>query len=127
MRVLANPSKRQKIEKAITFSKEDAQGINFLHNNMVVIALNIVNYDVCYILVDNRSSVDILYYDLFSKIDISLESFERLDLLIIKFLEEAVPVERVITIFTGQAPRQSMTQVDSLIIKILLVYNAILG
>lgn len=60
--VLADLFKRQKIEEAITFSKKDAHGIHFPHNDVVVVNLNTMNYDVCYILVDNGSSVKILHF-----------------------------------------------------------------
>ena len=65
--VLAGPPKRQKIEESITFTEEDAQGVQFSHNDVVVVSLNIANYDVRRILVDNGSSADILFYDAFSR------------------------------------------------------------
>ena len=37
---------------------------------MVVVSLNITDYDVYCILVDSGSSIDILFYDAFSKISI---------------------------------------------------------
>ena len=68
--VLAVSPKRQKIEKIeepITFTEEDTQGVQFPHNDAVVVSLNIANYDVRRILVDNESSADILFYDAFSR------------------------------------------------------------
>ena len=58
--VLDGPPKRQRIEEFITFTKEDARGVQFPHNDAVVVSLNIANYDVRRILVDNGSSADIL-------------------------------------------------------------------
>lgn len=60
---------------------------------MVVISLNIINYDVCYICFDNGSSIDILYYDVFSKMNIFLEWLGRLDSSIKRFSREPIPVE----------------------------------
>ena len=38
---------------------------------MVVVSLNIIDYDVRCVLIDNGSSVDVLFYDAFSKMSIS--------------------------------------------------------
>lgn len=126
--VLVDPSKRQKTKKAITFSKEDAQGIHFPHNDAVLVTLNTMNYDVCHVLLDNGSLVDTLYYDAFFKMVISSERLERLDSPIMEFSGKVISTEGVITLLvtTGQTPQQSMIHVDFLIVKILLVYNAIL-
>ena len=63
-------SKRPKTEESHAFTEEDAQGIQFPHNNAMVIIINIANYDVRCILIDNESSTDILFYDAFSQMDI---------------------------------------------------------
>ena len=59
--------KRQKTEEPITFTEEDTQGVQFPHNDAVVVSLNIANYAVRRILVDNESSADILFYDAFQE------------------------------------------------------------
>ena len=51
----AAPLKRQKVEEPIAFTEEDAQGVQFPHNDAVVVSLNIANYDVRRILIDNGS------------------------------------------------------------------------
>ena len=38
-----------------------------MHNDAIIVSLNIANFDVCHILVDNESSVDVLFYNTFSK------------------------------------------------------------
>ena len=86
--------KRQKLEEAITFFEEDAEGVQFLHNDMVVVSLNIINYDVCYILIDNESSINILFYDVFSKMGISSDRLGRLDSLI-GFTKDTMLAKRV--------------------------------
>lgn len=57
--------------KVITFMWTDVEGVQYLHDDPVVISLNIFNYDVNCVLVDNESSVDILFFDAFLKMDIS--------------------------------------------------------
>lgn len=47
----------------IVFSKEDDNGVQFLHDDVMVITLNIRNYDIHYILINNRSLANVLYFD----------------------------------------------------------------
>ena len=61
------------MEEAITFSREDAQGVQSPHNDTVVVTFNIANYDVCCILVNDRSSINVLFYNEFSKMDFILD------------------------------------------------------
>lgn len=41
----------------ITFLEKDNEGVQFLHNDMIDIILNIENYNVRYIHVDNGNSI----------------------------------------------------------------------
>ena len=54
--VLAGPPKRQRIEESITFTEEDARRVQFPHNDAVVLSLNIANYIMRRILVEDRKS-----------------------------------------------------------------------
>lgn len=45
------------------FIKKDNDGVQFLQNDVVLVMLNIENYDVCRILINNGSSAYVLYYD----------------------------------------------------------------
>lgn len=46
---------------------EDDQGIQFPYNNAVVVSLNIRNYDIRRILIDNENSTNVLYFDVLLK------------------------------------------------------------
>ena len=76
----------------------------------MVVSLNIANYNVCCILVDNESSINILFYDIFSKVGIFLDQMGWLDSLLVGSIENAIPIEGVITlpVTVEQAPRQSI-------------------
>ena len=54
------PAKKQRTSEPVTFTEADAQGIRFPHNDAVVISLNVADYDVRRVLVDNGSSADIV-------------------------------------------------------------------
>ncbi|XP_023893515.1 uncharacterized protein LOC112005492 [Quercus suber] len=60
-----SPGARTTDEQAITFTDEDAKGIHHPHDNAIVITLVIADYTTRRVLIDNGSSVDILYYPTF--------------------------------------------------------------
>ena len=54
-------------KQAITFMDEEAKRIHHPHNDAIVITLLIADYITRRVLVDNGSSVDILYYPAFQQ------------------------------------------------------------
>lgn len=54
----------------ITFLDFNLEGIQDPHDDTIVISVTISNYDIGLILVDNRSSIDVLFYDAFHKINL---------------------------------------------------------
>ena len=54
-------------EQAITFTDEDAERVHHPHDDVIVITLLIADYTTRRVLVDNGSSVDILYYPAFQQ------------------------------------------------------------
>lgn len=64
----------------------------------MVVTLNVKNYDVYRILINNRSLVDILYYYTLLKMGISFEQLIRVNSPLIGFIGDAIQVERMITL-----------------------------
>ena len=62
--------KKQRIEDIILFTKNDVKGIQISQNDVVVVSMMIVKYDVKRVLIDNESSTDVLFYDVFSKMNL---------------------------------------------------------
>ena len=60
-----SPRARSTDEQAITFTDEDAERIHHPHDDAIVITLLIADYTTRRVLVDNRSSADILYFSAF--------------------------------------------------------------
>lgn len=77
---------------------------------MVVISLNIESCDIHHILIDNRSSIDILYYNAFIKMNISSDRLGRVDSPLVSFIGDAIQVEGVVTlpVRMGQYPHLSI-------------------
>jgi len=52
-------------EPAITFTDKDARRLQHPYDDAIVITLTIANYTTRRVLIDNKSSTDILYYPAF--------------------------------------------------------------
>ncbi|XP_024019232.1 uncharacterized protein LOC112090951 [Morus notabilis] len=61
----------------VAFNEDDASGVHFPHNDALVMEAMIGNHIVCRILVDNGSSVDLLYSDCLEKMGIQKEQLEK--------------------------------------------------
>ena len=57
----------------IKFSKKDAQHLHHPHNDALVISIRVGDYNTHQVLVDNESTVDILYYPSFQQMRINRE------------------------------------------------------
>ncbi|XP_057459235.1 uncharacterized protein LOC130749892 [Actinidia eriantha] len=55
-------------KECITFSQEDLERVQHPHSDPLVVQLRISRYDVKRILVDTRSLVEVMYYDLFKQL-----------------------------------------------------------
>ena len=57
----------------IGFTKEDVKRLHHPHNDALVVSIQVRDYNTHRVLVDNGSSVDILYYPTFQQIRIDRE------------------------------------------------------
>ena len=68
------PGARSTDEQPITFTDEEAERIHHPHDNAIVITL-LIDDDTRRVLLDNRSSADILYYPAFQQMRIGRDQF----------------------------------------------------
>lgn len=89
----------------------------------------ITNSDIRRILIDSWSSSDILFYDAFFQIRLSMNRLRRVNDPLVGFSGNFVIVEGDITplITLGQSPQQATSFLKYLIIRVPLAYNVILG
>ena len=80
-------------------------------------------------MVDNESSADILYYDTFIRMSLSVAQLRPISAPLVGFIGTSVPVEGAITlpITVGTEPYQKNLRQTFLVIKVPSAYNAILG
>ncbi|XP_038701797.1 uncharacterized protein LOC119998516 [Tripterygium wilfordii] len=128
MRMDLNPSlgtKRPMEATAITFTKEDATGVIFPHNDALVISLQIGAATVKRMIVDQGSSTEIMYYSLFQKLgkthaDLILVPTHQVGL-------NATPVCHLGRIRMPVTAGPRIVEVDFLVIDLPSTYNAIMG
>ena len=103
--------------------------VRILHDDPIVILLTIANYDVKMILVDNESSVDILFNDCFQKMKVSFRQVQKINVSLVGFIGSSVQVEGAINMpVTARAePHQSTVMLTFLVARVPSAYNAILG
>ena len=81
------------------------------------------------ILVDNGSSVNVLFYAVFSRMDLSNYRLREISTPLVGFTRDSVQVEGEITLPTtvGTSPRLSTVFLTYTVVRIPSAYNAILG
>ncbi|GKV25935.1 hypothetical protein SLEP1_g35307 [Rubroshorea leprosula] len=135
-RPLKRPFEEAEWENApITFSPADykrAEGepdVMMPHANPFVATVQIGNHNVNKVFVDTGSSLDILYWSCFQKMQLNPNSLQKYEGPIYGFDNQPVPVEGIITlpIYVGSEPRFRMASVTFLVVKMESAFNAILG
>ncbi|XP_021631859.2 uncharacterized protein LOC110629255 [Manihot esculenta] len=113
----------------ISFSPEDAHGIQMPHDDTFVIEAIIHNYQVKKILVDDRSKVNLLPYRVFQQMRIPKEQLVRDQAPVMGIGGVPVPVEGKVklALTLGEAPLARTHYAVFLVVKLPLNYNAILG
>ncbi|XP_010278612.1 PREDICTED: uncharacterized protein LOC104612746 [Nelumbo nucifera] len=85
-----NPPKRPRLEEPIYFTKDGAHGIQYPHDDALVVKLRINDFEVKHILVDSGSSADILFKEAFDKLQLQHSNLKAADTPLIGFCGEEV-------------------------------------
>ena len=113
----------------IGFTEEDAQCLHHPHDNALVVSIRVEDYNTHQVLVDNESSVDILYYPAFQQLRIERERLVPTNATLVGFVGTRVyPFSAVILPITvSDYPQQITKDVTFLVVDCSSAYNAILG
>jgi hypothetical protein len=126
----------QKVAKAprlddipIIFTEEDARRIHHPHDDALVVTLEIVGYATRQVLIDNGSSVDIIYLPAFQQMKIDKSKLLPFDTPLIEFVGSIVYPQGVVTlqVIVGTYPLQATRKVDFLMVDCPSTYNVIVG
>ncbi|XP_010246600.1 PREDICTED: uncharacterized protein LOC104589862 [Nelumbo nucifera] len=91
-----NPLKRPRIEELIYFTKDDSRGMQYPHDDTLVVKLIINDFEVKQILVDSCSSANILFKGTFNRLQLKQSDLEPTDTPLLGFSgEEVRPLGRI--------------------------------
>ena len=123
------PAKQYREERDdIIFSEKDTHHVRHPHCDALVIKAMIANNNVHRILVDNESSIDIMYYQAFETMGLKVSDLKPSPNLIYGFIRDSViPLEVILLPMTmGEYPRQSYVMVDFQVIDQPSAFNIVL-
>ena len=116
-----NTFKCQRADNDIIFTEANLWGVQTPHNDAVVVSMTIVNYDVKRCLINNKNSVDVIFYDCFSRMQwFSTKLLKSINVPLVRFTSDSVKVEGEIElpIMVGQLPRQSTIHLNFFVLEI---------
>ena len=124
-----SPRVRTTNEQAITFTEEDAERIHHPHDDAIVITLLIADYTTRRVLVDNGSSVDILYFLAFQQMRLGRDRLRPVSSPLVGFGGMKVQPVGTITlpVVVGAYPQQITKDVNFPVVDYSSSYNAIIG
>ena len=113
----------------IGFTEEDAQRLYHSQDNALIVSIWEKDYNTHQVLVDNKSSTDILYYPAFQQMRIEREQLVLTNTPLIGFGGTRVyPLGAVtLPVTVDDYPQQITKDVSFLVIDCSSAYNAILG
>ena len=122
-------SKLPQLDTTITFSDFDMEGCQHPHDDPLVIRVIVANKTVHRVLINNRSSADIIFATAFDKMGIEREKLEPVNAYLLGFSgEKVLPLESVQLMLTlGDPSCQATTTIKFLIVDALSAYNMLLG
>ena len=112
----------------IGFSEEDARRLHHPHDDALVVSIQVGNYNMHRVFVDNGNSADILYYPAFQQMRINRERLIPTNAPLVGFGGTRVfPLGTVtLSIMVGDYPQQITKDVTFLVVDCSSAYNAIL-
>ena len=113
----------------IGFSEEDARRLYHPHDDALIINIRVGDYNTHRVLVDNGSSVDILYYLAFQQMRIERERLVPTNAPLVGFSGMRVYLLSAVTLpmTVGDYPQQITKDVTFLVINCSSAFNAIVG
>ncbi|XP_058189241.1 uncharacterized protein LOC131306828 [Rhododendron vialii] len=124
------PSKLQKKEEIpIIFSEEDIKGVQISHDDPLIITIVVANYLTRRVLIDNRSSVDILYLHAYDQLKIGRGRLKPMTSPPVGFVSTPTyPIGQIaLPVTMGEEGRQITCMIDFIVVDCPSAYNAILG
>ena len=121
------PLKQRQTNQDFLFS-EDARGVKQPHDNPLVIMLMIEGFNTRRVLVDNRSSADIIYLSAFQQLKVDPKRLHPFESPLISFSGDKVYPRGIVTlmVMVGSYPLQVTNKHNFLIVDSRSSYNVII-
>ncbi|GAV77636.1 LOW QUALITY PROTEIN: hypothetical protein CFOL_v3_21107, partial [Cephalotus follicularis] len=115
-------------EEVISFSEVNYEGVRLPHDDPVAVTLQVALFTMKRILIDSRSSADILYKHAFDQLRILTDQLKLVKTPLVGFAGEMVhPLGSInLSVVTGTALRQTV-EMTFLVVDTPSPYNAIVG
>ena len=112
----------------IGFTEEDARRLHHPHDDALVVSIQVGDYNTYKVLVDNKSSVDILYYPTFQQMRIKRERLIPTNAPLVGFGGTRVYPLGVVTlpVTIRDYPQQITKDMTFLVVDCSFAYNTIL-
>ena len=110
------------------FKEEETENIDPKHIDALVVCLKITNSWVKRNLIDKGSSIDILYYDGFQRISLSIKDLKPISSILTSFTRESVTLIEIINIYMtfGVDDCIKIIKIKFLVVDISFAYNVII-
>ncbi|XP_058181303.1 uncharacterized protein LOC131299740 [Rhododendron vialii] len=109
----------------ITFTERDLEHVQTPHSDALVVTIQIGVHDVKRVLIDQGSSAEVMYYDLFKKLDLPKLALQPAEIPLIGFNGASVwPLGRI---FLPVVVGSKTLSVKFIVVNVPSSYNAILG
>ena len=113
------------IQPALSFSNEDRIGTIQPHDDALVITLRIWGYDMKRVMVDQGSSVEIMYPDLYKGLNLRLGDLTAYDSLLVSFDGKVVISRGQIRLLMQSGSK--VVEVDFIVVEAYFPYTAIVA
>ena len=113
----------------IVFSERDSHGIRQPHNDPLVTMLRVEEFNIHRVLIDNESSIDIIYLPAFQQMKLDKKRIKPFTSPLVSFTGDKIIPRGIVTliVITGTYPAQIIKEINFLIVDCPLTYNIILG
>ncbi|XP_028068723.1 uncharacterized protein LOC114271297 [Camellia sinensis] len=125
MSLLEVVAKRVCSSTKIYFSNEDLTWVHHPYNDALVVTVQIREFDVERILIDQGSSIEIIYYGLFKKLGLSHEALLNVESPLYGF--NSSPIFPLGHIFLQVKAGETIHQVEFQVVSVPSTYNVIMG
>ncbi|KAL0453791.1 UNVERIFIED_CONTAM: hypothetical protein Slati_1357200 [Sesamum latifolium] len=117
------------MEEEITFGPKDLVGKQGSQDDPMVIKLDIANFFVHKVLIDNGSSADIIFWDVLKRMGLEDSKLDLVQTPLVGFGGSEVASRGTIDlpVSMGEEPRRRTTMVKFLVVDTPFAYNVILG